>query len=111
MQMRSIRNIVIGLGVFVWSAGAVQPSHALWFEQLLKASAFQQANQREEAEAAYQIALSKANEFGPDSEQLGITLNNLGHFSHRLGRYLEAEQQLTRALTIMEARLGRGTAT
>ncbi len=108
--MRSI-HIVVSVGVFVWNAGAAQLNNTAWFEQVSKAGILQQANHVEEAEAAYQLALSEAKKLGADSQELGITLNNLGHFSHRLGRYMEAEQQLTRSLMLMEARLGPGTTT
>jgi tetratricopeptide (TPR) repeat protein len=54
------------------------------------------------AKDAAQLAISEAEKFGPTDARVGITLNEAGSISHKLGQGWESERTLLKAIRILE---------
>lgn len=84
------------------SAACRAADDAAWRKLFSECLDLQVIGDYQKAKETIQLAISEAEKFGPTSARLGITLNEAGALSQRLGQGWESEQTLLKSIRILE---------
>jgi len=94
-------SIALALCLFLPSR-TTPAEESVWQKAIREAIHVREQGRYAEAEHAQLLALTEAEEFGPEDRRLALSLNNLAALYHATGRLREAEPLYRRALVIWE---------